>query len=161
LNETGVASSNGAVIRRSIADGTSILNTIFTGFDNGLDLRNAVGTNASPYVSITNSLFFGQLKADGQSATDDNSSPADAGDKNLKGDDGFIEDDYLTDAANANTVGGDVPEGFDCYSEVPSAPTSAVDGGTPGSGFDKSAKFVGAGDFSSAGWASGSWIEWK
>ena len=47
------------------------------------------------------------------------------------------------------------------YVEVPSAPTAAVAGGTPGTGFDKTAKFIGAGDFASDGWNSGSWIEWK
>ncbi|RYZ06944.1 MAG: hypothetical protein EOO73_14245 [Myxococcales bacterium] len=161
LNDAGVATSNGAVIRRSISEGTSILNTIFTGFDNGLDLRNAVGTNEAPFVSITNSLFFGQLKSDGQSATDDDTSPADAGSKDLKGDSGFIENDYLNDAANAVTLGGDAPEGFDCYAETPVAPTEPVEGATPGSGFDESAEFVGAGDFSADGWESGSWIEWK
>lgn len=161
LNAAGTAGSNGAVIRRSISKGTSILNTIFTGWDNGLDLRNTVGTNADPFVSLTNSLFFGQLKANGQSATDDDSVPATATDNKLKGDSGFIEDTYLNDAANANVLGGEAPEGFDCYSEVPSAPTTAVEGGTPGDGLDASAKFVGAGDFAADGWNSGSWIEWK
>lgn len=161
LNKAGTAASYGGILRRSIGNGTSIVNAIFTGFDNGLDLRNHVGTNAAPFVSLTNSMFFGQLKANGQSATDDNTDPAMEADKALKGDYNFIEDTYLNDAANKNTLGGDAPAGFDCYSEVPSAPTAAVAGGTPGTGFDKTAKFIGAGDFAGDGWNSGSWIEWK
>jgi len=161
LNMAGTAASNGAVIRRSIGDGTTILNTIFTGWDNGLDLRNNVGTNDAPLVSLTNSLFFGQLASDGQSASDDNTVPAAGADKALKGDSGFIEDDYLSDAANEDKLGGDAPAGFDCYAETPSAPTDAVAGATPGSGFNKTAKFIGAGDFAGDGWDSGSWIEWK
>ena len=161
LNAAGTAASYGGVLRRSIGEGTSILNTIFTGFDNGIDLRNHVGTNAAPFVSLTSSLFFGQLKADGQSATDDDSDPATGTDKALKGDYGFIENTYLNDAANKDTLGGDAPAGFDCYSEVPSAPTAKIAGATPGTGFDKTAKFIGAGDFAGDGWASGSWIEWK
>jgi hypothetical protein len=160
LNMAGTASSYGALIRRSIGEGTSIINTLFTGFDNGLDLRNQVGTNAAPYVSLTNSLFFGQLKLNGQSATDDDSVPASGADKTLKGDNGFIEDTYLNDGDNAVTLGGDPPAGFDCYAEVPVAPTDAVVGGTPGDGLDTTAKFIGAGDFAGDGWASGTWIEW-
>ncbi|MES1187977.1 MAG: hypothetical protein ABUL60_29435, partial [Myxococcales bacterium] len=161
LNMAGTAVSYGGILRRSIGDGTSILNAIFTGFDNGIDLRNQVGTNAAPYVSLTNSLFFGQLLSDGQSATDDDSVPATGSDKALKGDNGFIENTWLNLAASANTLGGDAPDGFDCYSEVPKAAKPAVTGGTPGSGFDKTAKFIGAGDFAGNGWDSGSWIEWK
>jgi hypothetical protein len=161
LDAAGTATSNGAVIWRNVATGTSVVNAIITGWDNGIDLRNHVGTNADPVVLWTDSLFFGQLKADGQSTTDDDSDPATAADKALKGDYGFIEDTYLNDAANADTVGGEAPAGFDCYAEVPSAPTTPVAGGTPGTGFDKSAKFIGAGDFAGDGWASGSWIEWK
>lgn len=161
LNKAGTASSFGAVIRRNVAPGTSLLNAIITGFDNGIDLRNHVGTNADPYVSWTNSLFFGQLKTNGQSATDDDSVPATENTGSLKGDYGFIEDTYLNDAANKNVLGGDAPEGFDCYSEVPKAPSAAVAGGTPAAPFKTTAKFIGAGDFNGDGWNSGSWIEWK
>jgi hypothetical protein len=162
LNAAGTAASYGGILRRSIGEGTSILNAIFTGFDNGLDLRNHVGTNDAPFVSITNSLYFGQLKANGQSATDDDTDPATGTDKALKGDYGFIEDTYLNLPANKNTLSNDAaPAGFDCYSEVPKAPTAKVTGGTPGDGFEKGAKFIGAGDFAGDGWSSGTWIEWK
>ena len=123
------------MIRRNVAPGTSLLNAIITGFDNGIDLRNHVGTNAEPFVSWTNSLFFGQLKANGQSATDDDSVPATENTGSLKGDYGFIEDTYLNDAANKDVLGGDAPAGFDCYSEVPKAPSAAVAGGTPAAPF--------------------------
>ena|GEM_PF-997638 len=160
LNKTGSSVSFGGVIRRNVASGTSLLNAIITGFDNGIDLRNHVGTNADPYVSWTNSLFFGQRLSNGQSATDDDSSPAD-NTSSLKGDYGFVEDTYLNDAANKDTLGGDAPAGFNCYAEVPKAPTTAVAGGTPAAPFKTNAKFIGAGDFNGDGWNSGSWIEWK
>lgn len=160
LGIAGMSTSNGAVLRRSIAPGTTILNAIFSGFDNGLDLRNNVGTNAEPFVSLTNSMFFGQLKADGQSATDDDTVPADPTVKTLAGDSGFIEDTYLGEAANNDVVGGDAPAGFDCYAEVPSGPSEAIEGGTPAAPLDKKATFIGAGDFAGDGWESGSWIEW-
>ena len=161
LNKAGTAVGFGAVIRRNVAPGTSLLNAIITGFDNGIDLRNHVGTNAEPYVSWTNSLFFGQLKANGQSTTDDDSVPATENTGSLKGDYGFIEDTYLNDAANKDVLGGHAPAGFDCYSEVPKAPSAAVAGGTPAAPFKTTAKFIGAGDFNGDGWNAGSWIEWK
>jgi hypothetical protein len=160
LNATGTSPSFGAVIRRNIAPGASLLNAIITGFDNGIDLRNNVGTNAAPFVSWTNSLFFEQLKANGQSTTDDDTSPA-APSGSLKGDYGFIEDTYLNDTANKVVLGGEPPAGFNCYSEVPEAPTAKVTGGTPGAPFDNTAKFIGAGDFNGDGWNAGSWIEWN
>ena len=161
LNKTGTAVSFGGIVRRNVAPGTSLLNVIITGFDNGIDLRNHVGTNAAPFVSWTNSLFFNQLKANGQSTTDDDSTPASETTNSLKGDYGFIEDTYLNDADNKDVLGGEAPAGFDCYSEVPSAPTAPVTGGTPAAPFKTSAKFIGAGDFNGDGWNSGSWIEWK
>jgi hypothetical protein len=161
LNMTGTAVGFGGLIRRNVAPGTSLLNVIITGFDNGIDLRNHVGTNADPFVAWTNSLFFDQLKANGQSATDDDSVPATENTGSLKGDYGFVEDTYLNDAANANVLGGDAPAGFDCYSEVPKAPSAAVAGGTPEAPFKTNAKFIGAGDFNGDGWNAGSWIEWK
>ncbi|HKO53391.1 MAG TPA: hypothetical protein VJV79_37035 [Polyangiaceae bacterium] len=161
VNMAGLSSSYGSVIRRNVAPGTSIMNTIFTGWSFGLDLRNHVGTNAEPLVSLTESIFFGQVSANGQSPSDDDSSPTDGTSGSAKGDYAFIEDTYLGDAANAVTLGGDAPVGFDCYSEVPSAPSAAIAGGTPAAPFDKSAKFVGAGSFDANGWQSGSWISWK
>ena len=161
LNKTGTAVSFGAVIRRNVAPGTSLLNAIITGFDNGIDLRNHVGSNADPYVSWTNSLFFSQLKANGQATNDDDTAPTSETSGSLKGDYGFVEDTYLNDAANKDVLGGDAPAGFDCYSEVPSAPSAAVAGGTPAAPFKNTAKFIGAGDFNGDGWNAGSWIEWK
>jgi hypothetical protein len=142
--------SYGALLRRNLGDGTSIQNAIITGWNFGVDTRDNVGTNAAPVLKWTSSLFFDQITEDGGNSADD-----DAKDTN------FNEDTWLKVAANANTVGGNAPAGFDCYAEVPTPPTAAVEGTAPGAGFDTTAKFVGSGDFAADGWNSGSWIEWK
>jgi hypothetical protein len=163
LNKTGLAASYGAIIRRNISTGTSILNTIFTGFDYGVDFRNHVGTNAAPFISLTNSLLFGQLVANGQNANDDDTTPATEADATLKGDYGFVENTYLTDAANKNSIdNGSKPAGFDCYKEEgPDAPSAPVDGGEPANGLDDAATFIGAGDIAGdEDWKAGSWIKW-
>jgi hypothetical protein len=142
--------SYGAVLRRSLAEGTLVENAIISGFNFGVDTRDNVGTNDAPLLKWTNSLFFGQVTADGGNPSDDNTK-----------DGSFDEDAWLKVTANKNTVGGDAPAGFDCYAAVPTPPTDEIEGGTPGSGFDDSAKFIGAGSFSGNGWDNGSWIEWK
>jgi len=140
--------SYGAVLRRSLGEGTSIQNAIITGFNFGVDARDNVGTNAAPLISWTNSLFFEQVTADGASATDDDTK-----------DGAFDENAWLGLEANANTVGGDAPAGFDCYAEVPVPPTTVIDGATPGTGFDKKGTFVGA--FGEENWATGGWVDWS
>lgn len=141
--------SYGGVLRRSIGEGTLIQNSIFTGFNFGLDLRDNVGTNAAPLVSLNNSLFFDQVTADGASATDDDTK-----------DGTFDENTWLGLEANKNTVGGDAPAGFDCYAaDGPVAPTTAIVGATPGAGFDNKGTFVGA--FGASNWATGSWVDWS
>jgi hypothetical protein len=140
--------SYGGILRRSIGVGTLIQNSIFTGFNFGLDLRDNVGTNAAPLVSLTNSLFFAQVTGAGASATDDDTK-----------DGAFDENAWLALEANKNTVGGDAPAGFDCYAAVPTPPTTPVEGATPGEGFDEAGAFVGA--FGAENWAEGSWVDWS
>jgi hypothetical protein len=141
--------SYGAVLRRSLGEGTLIQNAIITGFNFGVDARDNVGTNAAPLISWTNSLFFEQVTADGASATDDDTK-----------DGAFDESAWLAAAANENTVGGEAPAGFDCYAaEGPVNLDTPVEGATPGAGFDKKGTFVGA--FGDESWATGSWIDWS
>jgi hypothetical protein len=140
--------SYGAVLRRSLGDGTLIQNSIITGFNFGIDARDNVGTTAAPVIAWTNTLFFGQVTADGAAANDDDTK-----------DGAFDENAWLAVAANANTVGGDAPAGFDCYADVPTPPTAIVDGATPGTGFDTQGTFVGA--FGEENWATGAWIDWS
>lgn len=141
--------SYGAVLRRSLGEGTLVQNAIITGFNFGVDARDNVGTTAAPLISWTNSLFFEQVTADGASATDDDTK-----------DGAFDENAWLAVEASANTVGGDAPAGFDCYAaDGPTAPTTAVDGATPGTGFDKKGTFVGA--FGEENWAAGGWVDWS
>ena len=140
--------SYGAVLRRSLGEGTLIQNAIITGFNFGVDARDNVGTTAAPLVSWTNSLFFEQVTADGASATDDDTK-----------DGAFDENAWLAVAESANTVGGDAPAGFDCYAEVPVPPTTVTEGATPGTGFDDKGTFVGA--FGDENWATGGWVDWS
>jgi hypothetical protein len=146
LNAAGTYGSYGAVLRKNLVEGTSIMNTIVTGFDFGLDTRDSVGTNEAPIVSLTSSYFFDQLQADtGEDAETDE-------------DNAFDETAWVAVAANENVV-GTAPEGFDCYAEVPVAPTDVVEGGEPGNGMDESGTFVGA--FGEDDWATGSWVNWE
>jgi hypothetical protein len=141
--------SYGAVLRRSLGEGTLIQNAIITGFNFGVDARDNVGTTAAPLLSWTNSLFFGQVTANGASATDDDTK-----------DGAFDENAWLAVAASANTVGGDAPAGFDCYAaDGPTPPTTAIDGATPGDDFDADGTFVGA--FGDENWATGAWVDWS
>jgi len=141
--------SYGALLRRNLGDGTLIQNSIITGWNFGIDARDNVGTNAEPLISWTDSLFFDQVTADGASVTDDD----------LK-DGAFDENAWLAVAASNNTLGGDAPAGFDCYAaDGPTAPTTAVEGATPGTGFDDEGTFVGA--FGDDNWATGEWVDWS
>jgi hypothetical protein len=141
--------SYGAVLRRSLGEGTLIQNSIITGFNFGVDARDNVGTNDAPVISWKNSTFFGQVTADGAAADDDDAK-----------DGAFDENAWLELPANENTVGGDAPAGFDCYAaDGPTAPTAVIDGATPGSGFDKKGTFVGA--FGDSNWATGAWVDWS
>lgn len=142
--------SYGGLLRRSLAEGTLIQNAIVTGWNFGVDTRDAVGTDAEPLLVWTNSLFFEQITEDGGNPNDDNTK-----------DGSFDEDAWLKAAANENGVGADVPAGFDCYADVPSAPNEAVEGATPGEGFDDEGTFVGAGDLASEQWSPGAWMEWS
>lgn len=137
----------GALLRRNLGAGTLIQNSIVTGYTFGVDARDSVGTNAAPLIAWTNSLFFEQVTADGANVADDN----------LK-DGAFDEQAWLTLAANENDVSSAVPAGFDCYADVPVAPTAPVVGATPGAGFDDAGTFVGA--FGDDNWATGAWVDW-
>jgi hypothetical protein len=150
INKTGMpAASYGAVLRRGLQTGTTLQNVILTGFDDGFDLRDNVGTNASPTISWTNSLFFGQL------------GNAFAADSETDDDSGFDELDWIEDAVAKN--GTDKPAGFDCHANPPAPfPSTTVTGGdtTPNSAF-VAAPYVGA--FKDAGdnWMSGAWVDWS
>ena len=149
LNDAGTAVSFGAALRSNLVAGTSISNAIVTGWDFAVDTTFANGTPASPIADWNNSLFFGQVSADG------------GNDAETDNDTAFDETAWLGTAAHANTLGGDAPEGFDCYATPPTPPTTAIEGATPGAGFDDTANFIGAGDFAADGWTDGTWIDWS
>jgi hypothetical protein len=144
--------SYGAVLRRSLGDGTSIANSLITGFNFGVDARDNVGTNAAPLISWSDSSFFEQITEDGS----DTAAGATADDDTKDG--AFDEEAWLTDAAASNTL-GEVPAGFDCYATVPVPPTTAIEAPAPGDGFDAAGTFQGA--FGAENWAEGEWVNWE
>ncbi len=128
---------NGAVLRRHAAG--SIVNAIFTGFDTAaFSVRNTDKTPPTA-ITLTSSLIFGNA------ATYDGTHDAPAT---------WFEDQ------DGNVDGGsDVPEGFDCYSNPPTPPSSDIEGANPGSGFEK-AEFKGAVS-ADDDWLAESWIDWS
>jgi len=158
----------GAVFRRRLQLGTSLINTIVTGFDAGTDTRDAVGTTTpmEPIISWTHSLFFGNfgtLPGTANPAGFDNYAVPGESDN----DGSFDEVAWLTDPTFENTNGDDnetllgvAPEGFDCYTTPPTMPNAKITGGAPGDGFDTSADFVGAVEDADHNWMTGTWVNW-
>jgi hypothetical protein len=164
--DTGTV-ARGAVLRRRLQPGTSIINTIVTGFDVGVDTRDVVGTNDDPFISWTHSLFFGnfgKLVDTGNPEYSDNYAVPDEVDN----DTAFDEVAWLKDPANNNdngdgnaTLAGVAPAGFDCSANPPHPfPDAMVEGGTPGEGFDTSANYVGAFKDADDNWMTGLWVNW-
>jgi hypothetical protein len=156
----------GAVLRRRLQPGTSLINTIVTGFDAGVDTRDAVGTTAEPIISWTHSLFFanfGQAPAGGMPGDFNYANAGETDNDSL-----FDEKAWLMDPAYSNdngdgndTLMGVAPEGFDCYTNPPHPfPNDRVDGGEPGDGFDTSADYVGAFENADDNWMTGLWVNW-
>jgi hypothetical protein len=147
---------NGLVLRRGAWG--SLHNFIVMGFPvKAVDVRDAesVAGTEDDSLTIENSLFF-ENGSDGMSHF-----PAESGaDDN---DEGFVEEDFFTDAARNNVFDED-PELGDPYSLtapdfVPADGSPAADGaGAPPSGFDTSATYMGAfepgGDDWTADWTA-------
>jgi len=151
LGSRGAATSYGAILRRGLMDGTSLQNTIITGFDHGFDTRDVV----PPALSWTTSLFFEQLTNNFTFAAE-----VAAPGTPLDNDNAFDEFAWITDAANEND--DTKPEGFDCYADPPAPfPTDAVAGGTPDAPFDDTADFVGAFRDAEDNWMTGAWVDWS
>jgi hypothetical protein len=160
----------GAVLRRRLQPGTSLINTIVTGFDAGADTRDAVGTTTpmEPVISWTQSLFFGNF---GVLPTVVPANPPGFDNFGVPGetdnDAAFDEVAWLTDPSFNNNNGDDyatllgvAPEGFDCYSTPPSPPSNKIPGAAPGDGFDTSADFIGAVEDADHNWMTGRWVNW-
>jgi hypothetical protein len=146
------AASYGAVLRRGLQDGTLVANTIVTGFANGLDTRDAIGTTTpmAPLAIWKNGLFFENFTnviAPATEATDNDAM--------------FDELAFINDAAYAN--GTTKPDGFDCYADPPAPfPTTAVPGAAPGAGFQNpDTDYVGAFEDADDNWMTGLWIDWS
>ena len=164
------AAAYGALLRRNNDVGTSIVNTIITGFDNGLDTRDNVGTDVAPRLAWTHSLFFENFRNNYAHPTTGAVTPASNDPTNgalgtNNGDAAFDEFAWITATANMNS---DVkPAGFDCYSDVGTAPrhpfpAARVAGIAAGAGFnDPDADFVGAIENVSDNWMTGLWIDWS
>jgi hypothetical protein len=133
LNEAGGATAFGAVIRTSASP--TLDEIVMLGFDEGIDLRNNVGTLEAPRVTWTNSILRNRLNNVRDPAEADN-------------DGGFDENAWFLTPAYNNSVTAD--PGFttaDCLAA--GGPTDAV-------------KNSGRGAFKNgAAWMEGSWINWE
>jgi hypothetical protein len=147
--------AHGAVLRRDFntAGGTLIRNTIITGFNDGYDTRDNVGTNAMPIIAIDHSLFF----ENGFAGTNV-IAPAETGAAN---DLSFDELAFfaLAGSANAETK----PAGFNCYSNPPHPfPNTSVAGIAAGAGFKTpAADYIGAFEDADDNWMTGMWVDWS
>jgi hypothetical protein len=146
---------HGAVLRRDfdVAGGTLIRNSIITGFDDGYDTRDNVGTNDMPIIGLDHSLFFENGFA-GMNVI----APAETGAAN---DLSFDEIVFFNLASNFN--GTTKPAGFNCYSNPPRPfPTAAVAGIAAGDGFKTpAADYVGAFEDADDNWMTGLWVDWS
>jgi hypothetical protein len=147
---------NGLVLRRGAWG--SLHNFIVMGFPvKAVDVRDAesVAGTEDDSLTIENSLFF-ENGSDGMSHFPEETGADD-------NDEGFVEDDFFTDAARNNVFDQDpelgAPYDLTAPDFVPADGSPAADGaGTPPSGFDTSATYMGAfepgGDDWSAGWTA-------
>jgi hypothetical protein len=158
LGANGGVVAHGAVLRRDfdVAGGTLITNSILTGFNDGYDARDNVGTNVAPIININHSLFF--ENGTFLPAATNLLAPAETGAAN---DLSFDEIAYFNDAANSNSE--TKPAGFDCYSDPPHPfPNTTVTGAAAPAGFkDTAANYVGAFRNASDNWMTGAWVDWS
>jgi hypothetical protein len=144
----GTDATYGMVLRENLEG--SIMNLIVTLFDTGVDARNDFGTPTSPNVALSFARFF-----ESNIAANNIANPGET-----DNDMGFDEAAWFnaTGSNNAETK----PAGFgDCSTNPPVvAPTAAVTGGTPPTGMDTSATYIGAFEDASDMWMTGAWIDW-
>lgn len=125
--------SYGMVLRRGI---TGVIdNVVAVGFDYGMDMRDDVGTLASPSITMTNTTLFDmRLSAIANAAETDN-------------DNGFDETAFF----NAGTGNSTADPGFNTLDCNPIA-----DGAPPADKVTASGK----GAFKDGNWLTGKWIDW-
>jgi hypothetical protein len=164
------AQAYGALFRRNIDPGTKLVNTIVTGFDNGLDTRDIVSDTGTPRISWTHSLFFENFRNNYAHPTTGATTPAtndptNGAPGNNAGDDAFDELAWITTTSSANS--DSKPAGFDCFSAVGEAPNhpypnTRVAGTPAGAGFaDPNADYVGAFENVNDDWMTGLWVDWS
>lgn len=140
----------GMLLRRSTKG--HIFNTIVTGFEGGVDVRDALTS-----VEIKNSIFHGQVVSTANFAY-----PEDANGMDVTADDdgGFDEAASLMSAGNQS-----IDPKIDCFKGVPTftpASTLTENAATPPSDgfFDTSAAYIGAFEAGKS-WASGNWVDFS
>lgn len=139
----------GALLRKGTR--ANIFDVIVSGFEAGVDVRDAVG----PTIELRSSIFFGNTQL---AYLEDAAAP-------YNDDDGaFDEIGWINNPANSNATSD--PR-VDCNNAEelrlsPSSPITANAAAPPDDGFfDSSASYVGAFRDAEDDWASGSWVVWR
>lgn len=129
----------------------NIMNAFVTGFEAGVDIRNAPDTA----VTLTNSIMAGNIVHNVAYPES-----ADSTEDTIKDDDGGFDEIAWFTEGTGNSETGAIG---DCWAATPDpAPATAIPGGTPsGSGFDASANYVGAFKDKSDTWMTGAWVDWS
>lgn len=139
----------GMLLRRSSK--SHIFNTIVTGFEAGVDVRDALTS-----VEIKSSVFYGQTVAEALYAYPESTDGADVYQDD---DNGFDEAAALTSAGNTS-----LDPKIDCFKPVPSfhpAATLTSNAATPpNDGFFDPATYIGAFE-AGKDWATGAWIDYS
>jgi hypothetical protein len=146
---TGTAGTNttyGAVLREGL-HGT-YTNVILTGFQVGIDARDPFGTPAAPNVEFTHSIFFNNFGSNVSNAAETDN------------DGGFDENAWITDPTHGNSTSD---PGFVCgpTGTPDPRPAAAIAGGTPPTGLDTTATYVGAFKDQTDTWMTGPWLDWS
>ena len=133
----------------------NIYNTIVTGFEAGLDMR-----NVDTRVELKNSIFFGNIVRN-VAYEEDGSNP----DTQLDDDVAFDEISWFRSAGRMNSEAD--PRLAGCFTPnspnfVPAEPLTTKAAKPPDDGFfDATATYIGAFRDANDDWASGAWVVWS
>jgi hypothetical protein len=139
----------GALLRKNTR--AHIFNTVFSGFEAGVDVRNASG----PSLELKSSVFFGNTLV---AYPEDQASP-------YNDDDGLFDElGWINTPAYNNSLGDPGIPGCDDMNTLSLVPSNAPQNGVapPDDGFfDATADYVGAFRDATDDWATGAWVVWS
>lgn len=142
-----VGQQYGALLRKNTR--AHIFNAIVSGFEAGVDVRNASG----PLLEFESSVFFGNTRT---AYPEDQPSPYNDDDVM------FDEAAWLSLPANSNSFADPQVAGCDDMATLDLAPGIPVVGATsPADGFFDAAPYAGAFADAADDWATGEWVVWQ